>query len=90
MDGEFSSIDSEEPPFIQCLPSAIRDVFGRPVLLIRVGQLFDASVATKEMIVRVHEEMRKRLRTDGHCEEPTLQCVVMVDLKDVAMRSMVR
>lgn len=81
----------EERGFIQCLPSnSVRDVFGRPVLLVQLGKLCDASAATKQTIMRVHEEMRKCLRTDGDCEHPTLQCVVIVDLKDVTMRSMVR
>lgn len=83
-------VSSFEPPFIQCLPQDVHDVFGRPVLLVRLSRLSDASLASKQEIVRAHEEMRKRLWTDGDHGAPILQFVTLLDLKNVAMRSMVR
>ncbi|KAF8515462.1 CRAL-TRIO domain-containing protein [Gautieria morchelliformis] len=79
---------SDRPLFIQHLPDPVRDVFGRPVLLVHLGKLLDASLATKHEIVRVLEEIRQRLRTHGDCEQPTLQYVAIVDFEGVAMRSM--
>ncbi|KAF8586673.1 hypothetical protein K439DRAFT_1659493 [Ramaria rubella] len=72
--------------FIQCLPAHIHDIFGRPVLLIRLANLSGSFHDTKQHIVCAHEEMRQRLCSRGGCE-PTLQCVMIVDVKGVTLGS---
>ncbi|KAF8517497.1 hypothetical protein JB92DRAFT_3113544 [Gautieria morchelliformis] len=68
-------------PFIQHLPDPVCDMFGWPVLLVHLAKLLDASLAMKQEIVRVFEEIWQRLRTDGDCEQPTLQYAAIVDFE---------
>jgi hypothetical protein len=74
--------------FIHCLPDCVHDIFGRPVILLRLSLLVDASNQTKNEILKVHEEMRQRL-----CFAPestiTLQYVMIVDSREASIRSMV-
>ncbi|KAK7005963.1 hypothetical protein R3P38DRAFT_3326409 [Favolaschia claudopus] len=67
-------------PFVQCLPSAATDPFGRPILVIKVVSFDDSSDAFKPLIIRGLECLRLHLqrlndesRQIGTGAAPTLQ-----------------
>ncbi|KAJ7680820.1 CRAL-TRIO domain-containing protein [Mycena polygramma] len=78
-------------PFVQCLPSNARDPFGRPILVIRVVSFNDSSDAYKPLIIQGLEYLRlhlKHLNSDTHQSLPTLQYVILLDLKNLSTQSL--
>lgn len=72
--------------FIECLPAGTHDIWGRPILLLRLGELDDASPRSKSAIISAHEEMRRRLCFRKR-DNPSLQFVMIVDVNQASMRS---
>ncbi|KAK7000732.1 CRAL/TRIO domain-containing protein [Favolaschia claudopus] len=82
-------------PFVQCLPSAATDPFGRPILVIKVVSFDDSSDAFKPLIIRGLECLRLHLqrlndesRQIGTGAAPTLQYVILLDLKNLSTQSL--
>ncbi|KIJ49365.1 hypothetical protein M422DRAFT_27726 [Sphaerobolus stellatus SS14] len=77
--------------FIYSLPPRAHDAFGRPVVVLQAGKLLDTEQSKRD-IIRVYEDMRRRLRAahnddEEASDEPTLQFVTIIDCKGVSMRS---
>ncbi|KAJ7020002.1 CRAL-TRIO domain-containing protein [Mycena alexandri] len=77
--------------FVHCLPSPARDPFGRPILVVKVVSFNDSSDAYKPLIIQGLESLRlhlKRLNDDTQQSLPTLQYVILLDLKNLSTQSL--
>ena len=85
------------PPFIQCLPLEHRDPCGRPVIVVRLAQLFQFSGDVREALVHYMEHLRLNLqsmncidaREDGS-RTPILQYVALLDIGGISVQNAVR
>ncbi|KAJ6594437.1 CRAL-TRIO domain-containing protein [Mycena capillaripes] len=91
----FSHLWPPDPPlrlsFVHCLPPLAKDPFGRPILVIKIDSFNDSSDAYKPLIIRGLECLRlhlKRLNDDSHQAPPTLQYVILLDLKNLSTQSL--
>ncbi|CDO69175.1 hypothetical protein BN946_scf185042.g77 [Trametes cinnabarina] len=81
---------------LRCLPVACRDPFGRPIIVVKLSQLFNASGDVREALVYHLEQLRINLRTlnersnpgpsDGE-RVPILQYVALFDIGDVSVQN---
>ncbi|KAI0663346.1 CRAL/TRIO domain-containing protein [Cubamyces menziesii] len=82
------------PPFIQCLPLEHRDPCGRPVIVVRLAQLFQFSGDVREALVHYMERLRLNLqsmncidaREDGS-RTPILQYVALLDIGGISVQN---
>lgn len=77
---------------LRCLPTC--DPFGRPILVIKAVPLDEDTESQKRFIIKAFEQMRIYLKVlyDGTTDvrEPTLQYVVLLDLSQLSLQSIVR
>ncbi|KAJ7162076.1 CRAL-TRIO domain-containing protein [Mycena filopes] len=77
--------------FVHCLPPPATDPFGRPILVVKVVSFNDSSDAYKPLLIQSLERLRlhlKRLNDDTHPSPPTLQYVILLDLKNLSTQSL--
>ncbi|KAI0335044.1 CRAL/TRIO domain-containing protein [Cubamyces sp. BRFM 1775] len=82
------------PSFIQCLPLEHRDPCGRPVIVVRLAQLFQFSGDVREALVHYMERLRLNLqlmnrvdaREDGN-RMPILQYVALLDIGGISVQN---
>ncbi|KAJ7761025.1 CRAL-TRIO domain-containing protein [Mycena metata] len=77
--------------FVHCLPPPARDPFGRLILVVKVVSFNDSSDAYKPLIIQGLERLRlhlKRLNDDTQQSPPTLQYVILLDLKNLSTQSL--
>jgi len=78
---------------IHCLPSNIRDPFGRPILIIKAPTSFGDDVsASKLTISQMVEQLRVHLQfldseTVEDTEQPALQYIAIVDLRAMSIQT---
>ncbi|KAF8198055.1 CRAL-TRIO domain-containing protein [Pholiota molesta] len=91
-----SNIWPLEPPSIvpnlRCLPTDIRDRFGRAILVIETSPVDESIDSQKRSIIMVLEQLRIHLRklydsSEDH-RNPPLQYVVLLDLRQLSLQSM--
>lgn len=78
-------------PGISCLPNDVRDPLGRPILVIEVASL-KYELEIKQVLIQAMESLRFHLKTMNLAADravPTLQYVVLLDLKDITMPTIV-
>lgn len=88
---------AEAPPLglLHCLPSEIRDPFQRPILVLKVSDLAteNGKKDFKNLLIPTIDRLQahlKELNASIANKVPLLQYVVLLDLDDVSMQSMVR
>ncbi|KAF4620914.1 hypothetical protein D9613_000308 [Agrocybe pediades] len=78
-------------PNLHCLPSDIRDPFGRPILVLEVTPVDQPVDSQKRAIIRAFEQLRLHLRSLYDSSEddarPPLQYVVLLDLAQLSLQS---
>lgn len=77
---------------LHCFPNDARDPLGRPIILIQAVSVTDAPSFYQSLVLRVFEQLRVHLASLGHLSTeglPVLQYVVLLDLKQVSMSSLV-
>lgn len=80
---------------MRCLPDNIRDPFGRPLLFLKVVAFDDeSSESCRSIIIANIERLRAYLQTlnarqDNHVRSPILQYIVLLDLADLSIQSIV-
>ncbi|KAJ7451843.1 CRAL-TRIO domain-containing protein [Mycena galericulata] len=91
----FNHLWPPNPPLrMPIVPSPATDPFGRPILVIKVVSLNDSSDAYKPLIIRGLESLRlhlKRLNENSPrspAQNPTLQYVILLDLKNLSTQSL--
>lgn len=74
------------------LPLDVRDPLGRPIIVIRALNLKDSS-ETYNHLIRTMEQFRLRLKTLNDASDQTLvvlQYIVLLDVKELSMQTLVR
>lgn len=83
---------------LRCLPSHARDPFGRPIVIMKVSALTKGLGAFRNRIMPTMERLRAHLKdindrrideADSEETQPTLQYVLLLDLADLSMQSVV-
>lgn len=87
-------LESHRPiPNLHCLPSEIRDPFGRPVLILEATPVDIAGDSQKRYIIQAFEQLRLHLKNLYDSSEddarPPLQYVVLFDLGQLSLQSIV-
>lgn len=88
---------AEAPPLglLHCLPSEIRDPFKRPIIILKVSDLAaeNGKEDLKNLLMPTIDRLQvhlKELNKSADHKVPLLQYVILLDLDDVSMQSMVR
>ncbi|KAF9482205.1 CRAL/TRIO domain-containing protein [Pholiota conissans] len=79
-------------PNLRCLPTDIRDRFGRAILVIETTPVDESIDSQKRSIIQAFEQLRLHLRklydnSEDH-RNPPLQYVALLDLKQISLQSM--
>ncbi|KDR75091.1 hypothetical protein GALMADRAFT_122666 [Galerina marginata CBS 339.88] len=78
-------------PTVHCLPSDIRDPFGRPILVVELIPVGEALDSQKRFLIRAFEQLRLHLKKVYDLSEddprPPLQYVVLLDLRQLSFQS---
>lgn len=81
---------------MHCLPDVNRDPWGRPILIFEARAVSNEQYdSLRSLIIQVAEQLRVHLRklnagTDFGIVHPTLQYMVILDLKEMSIQSLVR
>ncbi|KAH9892750.1 CRAL/TRIO domain-containing protein [Cubamyces lactineus] len=89
-----ADLPSRPPSFIQCLPLVHRDPCGRPVIVVRLAQLFQFSGDVRDALVHYMERLRLNLqsmnrvdaREDGN-RTPILQYMALLDIGGISVQN---
>lgn len=90
------SLGAYEPsPHICCLPTEVRDPFGRPIIVLQLAKLWESSQDPQGTLLHNIELMRRhlvRLNTQAEDPEswPILQYVVLLDIRGMTFHGAVR
>ncbi|PPQ66319.1 hypothetical protein CVT26_011150 [Gymnopilus dilepis] len=79
-------------PNLHCLPSDVRDPFGRPILVLEVNAVDVPQDSQKRFIILAFEQLRSHLRklydeSEDNNPRPPLQYIVLLDLKQLSIQS---
>ena len=83
-------------PFLQCLPLTARDLFDRPIVVVKLAKLFEASEDVRPTLINYLEVLRltlERVNGDGSPESeacPILQYIALMDIGGISMQNVVR
>ena len=81
-------------PFLHCLPLTARDPFNRPIVVVKLSQLFEAPDDVRTTLIHYMELLRLALEAvntaNGDDEHPVLQIVALVDIGGVSVQNVVR
>ena len=88
---------ADAPPLglLHCLPSEITDPFKRPIIVLKVSDLAaeNGKEDLKDLLMPTIDRLQahlKELNQFAESDSPLLQYVILLDLADVSMQSMVR
>lgn len=80
-------------PFLSCLPTAVRDPFGRPILVLKLAPLSDSTTNLKNAFILHMELMRLHLvHVNGPLRvvaRPVLQYVALLDISGATFNNVV-
>ena len=84
--------------FLRCLPSAVRDPLGRPIVIIKLAALLASSDEVRPALTQYIELLRRHLEVvnsggegaRGDSEIPVLQYVALIDIGGISVQSVVR
>jgi hypothetical protein len=85
---------SQSTPILHCLPTSVRDPFGRPILVIEVIPASKTLDTFKPLIIQAFERLRILLEGLNNDEDPrsrptVLQYMVLLDLKEFSFKDFV-
>ncbi|KAI0665990.1 CRAL-TRIO domain-containing protein [Trametes maxima] len=80
--------------FLKCLPLTSRDPFGRPIVVLKLAELFDYPGDVREAVIHYTElmrlnleEMNRRRAGEGESSRPILQYVVLMDIGGISVQN---
>ncbi|KAI0645871.1 CRAL-TRIO domain-containing protein [Trametes meyenii] len=80
--------------FLKCLPLTSRDPFGRPIVVVKLAELFDYSGDVREAVIQFTELMRLNLEEmnrhraeEEESSRPILQYVVLMDIGGISVQN---
>lgn len=78
---------------VRCLPNGVTDPLGRPIIVIRFVPFDKDSLDYKPIVYRAFEQLRSHLYDQFSMlddkSEPALQYVILLDLKELSMKTIV-
>ncbi|KAH9858898.1 CRAL-TRIO domain-containing protein [Lenzites betulinus] len=80
-------------PFLYCLPRSSRDLFHRPIMVLKLAKLFEYSGDVREALIHYVELLRLNLEelnasaSDADHPGPILQYVALLDIGGVSVQS---
>ncbi|RDX54948.1 CRAL/TRIO domain-containing protein [Lentinus brumalis] len=82
-------------PFLQCLPLTARDPFDRPLVVIKLSKLLEASEDVRPTLINYLELLRLNLQrineddsTEGKEVRPVLQYIALMDIGGISVQNM--
>ncbi|EJF65029.1 CRAL/TRIO domain-containing protein [Dichomitus squalens LYAD-421 SS1] len=89
-----TEIPRSSTSFIRCLPTNVRDPFGRPIVVVKLCDLLGPSHDVRSALIHYMELLRLHLHTLNHQQEtahgrerPILQYIVLMDIDRMPMQS---
>lgn len=86
-------LEAHSIPNLHCLPVHVHDPFGRPILVLRMNPIAEDVLSKKQSIfVYAFEKLRLHLKRQYDVspdDNPTLQYVVLLDLNELSLQSIV-
>ena len=85
----------DRPPsaLILCLPTSVRDPFGRPILILKLAPLSDSTENFKKMLIHNMELLRLLLvhmnKPQCSVSRPVLQYVALLDISGATLNNAV-